>query len=123
MAPHFENPFSDYEPPAGLEVFSIYGKIGIVQFKVRGIADEVKNELVEGDKLVKLNAGEYIYRYNYDFSRLDPYIAFQDEASALDLARRSVVKGCYAALRERGMELGRNKALGHAAAFDSDEPR
>jgi hypothetical protein len=104
-----ENPFRDYNPPTGSDVFSPWGKKDIAEFKMTLITNGITQALLEGDTLERFTGGiELTLRYN----RIDllQYISFDsledEDATMRSLARDGFSAALDAADREFEGELG-----------------
>jgi len=92
-----ENPFANYRPPKGADVFSESGKLAIVQFKLERLAKRVEQSMLEDGEIERFVAG-INFRTHYDFKSLEALASFQDHDMKLGFAVGGVAAGIESAL-------------------------
>ena len=92
-----ENPFANYRPPEGTDVFSASGKLAIVQFKLGQFAEGVEQSMLEDGAVERFVAG-IAFRTHYDFRNVDVLASFTNKEAKLGIAFDAVAAGIEAAL-------------------------
>jgi hypothetical protein len=115
-----ENPFANYEPPELPDVFSVSGKIAIIEFKVERLVNRVKRELLRNDGVEQFLSGTD-YTLDYDCTGLENLISLSQPEGALNFVASGVTAGLTAAMKAKRLPV--NGAVGIGGEFKDEPPR
>jgi len=116
------NSFPNHQPPGLADIFSLTGKIEIVEFKVERLAERVKREMLEDDNVEEFVDGTYRLDIDYDCAGLEPFISFPGPDAELEFVGSAVTAGLCTALMARKVSSTSGR-IGIGGHFSDEEPR